>query len=341
VTTATLLNDLYMNDTDTDLVAGDNVDITGSEPDGTQVNSSYTYAEGDTVGDLLSTINNIYAGATATIDSSGRIVLTDNFAGDSDAIINLNASSGVNFPTPGFTTTVEGRDPGTHSTSINVYDSLGAAHTVEMIFTKAEETNTWNWEIVIDGGLITPTSGGSGTISFNNDGSLASFNGGPLVVATGANAMTINLDPGSPGSFSGITQFDSPSTTIAISQDGYQMGNLENVSIGPDGMISGAFSNGVVRTLGQLVIADFTNPTGLEKMGNNLFAESPNSGNAVIGLAQTNFNSTINAGYLEMSNVDLTSEFTEMIVAQRGFQANARVIQTADLILSEINGLKR
>jgi flagellar hook protein FlgE len=106
-------------------------------------------------------------------------------------------------------------------------------------------------------------------------------------------------------------------------------------------MISGSFSNGVVRTLGQLVLADFTNPTGLVKMGNNFFAESPNSGSAVIGLAQTNFNSSINAGYLEMSNVDLTREFTEMIVAQRGFQANARVIQTADMVLSEINTLKR
>jgi flagellar hook protein FlgE len=211
-----------------------------------------------------------------------------------------------------------------------------------MIFTKAEEQNTWDWEIKIDGGLITPSSGANGVITFNNDGSLASFSGGPLVFTPpGASTMTIALDPGNPGSFNGITQFNSPSTTIAISQDGYGMGNLENVSIGPDGSISGAFSNGVVKTLGQIVIANFTNPGGLIKSGNNLYDESPNSGNAVVGLAQTNFNSSINSGYLEMSNVDLTMEFTEMIVAQRGFQANARVIQTADMMLAEINGLKR
>jgi flagellar hook protein FlgE len=342
VTSSTLVNDLFLGDSETEMVTGDTIDITGSEPDGTPVSSLYTYSEGDTFGDLLAAINEAYAGATATIGSEGKIVLTDNFSGESSTVINLNASSGVNFLTPGFSTTLEGRDAGTHSTSINVYDSLGSAHTVEMIFTKAPEANTWNWETIIDGGLITPSSGSSGTVSFNNDGSLASFNGGPLIFTPpGGDAMSINLNPGNPGSFNGITQFDSPSTTIAISQDGYQMGNLENISIGPDGMISGSFSNGVVRTLGQLVLADFTNPTGLVKMGNNFFAESPNSGSAVIGLAQTNFNSSINAGYLEMSNVDLTREFTEMIVAQRGFQANARVIQTADMVLSEINTLKR
>ena len=119
------------------------------------------------------------------------------------------------------------------------------------------------------------------------------------------------------------------------------MGNLENISIGTDGIISGNFSNGVVKTLGQIALADFTNSAGLNRIGNNFYTESANSGNAVIGSAQTNFNSTINSGYLEMSNVDLTREFTELIVAQRGFQASARVIQTADMVLSEINGLKR
>ena len=346
VTEDTLLNDLYFPLTtgynDNELSAGDTVDITGSEPDGTTVNASYTYAEGDTLADLLSSINSVYSGATATLGDDGNLVVTDNYAGTSSTVVNLNAGSGVNFLTPGFDVTQDGRDAGTHSTSINVYDSMGSSHLVEMIYTKSSTANTWNWEVVVDNGLITPTSGDSGTITFNNDGSLATFNGGPLIFTpSGANAMSIDLLPGTPGSFDGITQFNSPSTTIAIDQDGYPMGNLDSISIGPDGLISGAYSNGVVRTLGQLVIADFTNTGGLTKVGNNMYTESANSGNAVIGLAQTNFNSSINSGYLEMSNVDLTREFTELIVAQRGFQANARVIQTADMVLSEINGLKR
>jgi len=342
VTTSTLLNDLFLSGNQNALQAGDTIEITGAEQDGTAVSGTYVYSEGDTFQDLLDAINDTFTGATATLGQNGKIMLMDNFAGESSTHINLNAGTGSVFHPPTFNELVEGREAGTHSTSINVYDSMGNAHMVEMMFTKAEEPNAWTWEVSIDSGLITANSGGSGTVSFNNDGSLASFSGGPLIFnPQGANTMTINLNPGNPGSFGGITQFDSPSTTIAVSQDGYTMGNLENISIGTDGIISGNFSNGVVKTLGQIAIADFTNSAGLNRIGNNFYTESANSGDAVIGLAQTNFNSTINSGYLEMSNVDLTREFTELIVAQRGFQASARVIQTADMILSEINGLKR
>ena len=345
VTMNTLLNDLYLDDNKNALVSvggePDTIEITGAEPDGTTVTENFVYSTGDTLQDLLDAINSSFAGANATINEDGKIILTDNFAGESQTNINLNASQGV-FHAQVFDEFVAGRDAGIHSTTINVYDSLGNAHTVEMVFAKSEEENAWTWETNIDSGTIVPSNGGSGTITFNNDGSLASFSGGPLIFNPGgANTMTVDLNPGSPGSYAGITQFDSPSTTIAVSQDGYPMGNLEQIAIGVDGLITGNFSNGVVKTLGQIAIADFTNPAGLDKAGNNLYTESSNSGNAVVGLAQTNFNSTINSGYLEMSNVDLTSEFTELIVAQRGFQANARVIQTSDMVLSEINGLKR
>lgn len=342
VSASTLVNDLFLSDNQNELIDGNTIEITGAEPDGTTVEASYIYSTGDTAAELLTAINSAFAGASASINESGKIVFTDNFAGESETNVNLNAVAGVVFHAPTFDEFVAGRDAGVHSTTISVYDSLGNAHAVEMIFTKAEEDNAWTWETSIDNGSIVPSSGSSGTVTFNNDGSLASFSGGPLIFnPSGANTLTVDLNPGSPGSFAGITQFDSPSTTIAVSQDGYPMGNLEQISIGVDGLITGNFSNGVVRTLGQLAIADFTNAAGLDKIGNNLYAEGPNSGSAVVGLAQTNFNSTINSGYLEMSNVDLTTEFTELIVAQRGFQANARVIQTSDMVLSEINGLKR
>ncbi|NQS98248.1 MAG: flagellar hook-basal body complex protein [candidate division Zixibacteria bacterium] len=350
VTTSTLLNDLFYpiseGYNDNELSALDTIDITGSESDGTSVSAIYTYTEGDTVAELIAAIDSAFAGSEATLDSEGKIVVTDNYAGSSSSVVSLNAGSGVNFLTPSFDVTQDGRDAGTHSTSINVYDSLGNAHLVEMIFTKAPDTNSWTWEAKVDNGLITPTAGSSGTLTFNNDGSLATFNyddddSALIFTPSGADAVSINMNPGTPGNFDGITQFDSPSTTIAISQDGYTMGDLEDISIGVDGTIAGAFSNGVVRTLGQIVLADFTNTGGLSKAGNNMYVESPNSGQAVIGAAQTNFSASINSGYVEMSNVDLTREFTELIVAQRGFQANARVIQTSDMVLAEINGLKR
>lgn len=340
LTSATLLNDLSA--VNNPLVAGTHyITISGTNPDGTDVNYTYNYSDGDTVGDLLAAINAAFTGATVALNSEGRLALSDNTAGASSTTINLSTNADMTLPS--FDNTVAGRDFGSHTTSVYFYDSLGAKHLVELTFTKTANANSWSWEAKIDGGLITPTSGNTGAIVFNNDGSLASFTGGPLQFSpgAGANPMSVSLNPGSPGSFSGITQFYSPSTTIAVNQDGYTMGNLDNISIGEEGIIFGAFSNGVVRTLGQVALADFTNPGGLVKAGNNTYTESANSGDAVIGAAGVNFNSTVNSGYLEMSNVDLTREFTELIVSQRGFQANARVVQTSDMILAEINGLKR
>ena len=338
---STLISDLA--EVTTPLVTGDTINISGSNPDGSGVTATYVYAEGDTMQNLIDAIDSAFSGATAGLNAQGEITLTDNLPGASQSSISLSAASTVgtiNLPT--FSNIIAGQNYGTHSTSIDVYDSLGRAHTVEMIFNKAPEENTWNWEIKVDAGLTEPSSGDSGVVIFNSDGSLANFSGGPLVMTPeGALAMSVDLNPGTPGTFNGITQFNTPSTTIAIDQNGYTMGELQDISIEIDGIISGTYSNGVTKTLGQVAIADFNNETGLAKVGNNLFAESANSGNAVFGWAQSNFNTAINSGYLEMSNVDLTSEFTELIVAQRGFQANARVIQTADMVLAEINGLKR
>ena len=338
---STLINDLA--EVSIPLETGDVITISGSNPDGTGVTGSYVYTEGDTVQDLIDAIDGAFTGATGGINSDGEITLIDNLPGASSSSISLSASSTAGtIDLPTFSNTIAGANFGTHSTSIIVYDSIGNEHTVEMIFNKAPEINTWDWEIKVDNGLTTPSSGDFGQVIFNSDGSLANFSGGPLVMTPeGALAMSINLNPGTPGTFNGITQFNTPSTTIAIDQDGYTMGELQDISIENSGVISGTYSNGVTKTLGQIAIADFNNPGGLSKAGNNLYMESANSGGAVFGWAQQNFEAAINSGYLEMSNVDLTREFTELIVAQRGFQANARVIQTSDMILSEINGLKR
>lgn len=139
--------------------------------------------------------------------------------------------------------------------------------------------------------------------------------------------------------FSKLTQF-SGSTTAQVLPDGYQEGNLESFSVGSKGEINGVYSNGLIKTLGQLALAKFSNPSGLNRSGGNLLQETINSGTPDINVAG-NGRGTIMAGSLEMSNVDLSEEFTDMITAQRGFQANTKIITTSDEILQELVNLKR
>ncbi|MCD6170022.1 MAG: flagellar hook protein FlgE [Candidatus Latescibacteria bacterium] len=233
-----------------------------------------------------------------------------------------------------------------YSTSIRVYDSLGDTHTLTLTFTK-EDGNKWKWTASVTGAEAGSVSGNSGTVTFESDGSLdptkfkydndaTSFEFTP---DNGAALMSITFDPGT--GFNGLTQFRSPSTAIAKSQDGYGMGTLDSISIDSSGVISGIFTNGVTRNLAQIVLADFNNPAGLLKVGDNMYQESANSGQAVKGIARSTISGSVSSGYLEMSNVDLAQEFTKMIIAQRGFQANARTITTTDNMLGELVNLKR
>ena len=138
-----------------------------------------------------------------------------------------------------------------------------------------------------------------------------------------------------------VTQFSSSSTTKAFRQDGNTMGYLDAFKIDQSGVITGVYSNGVNKAIGQIAVASFTNPGGLEKNGENTYAVSNNSGLANIGPALTAGKGKIISGTLEMSNVDLAEQFTDMIVTQRGFQANSKTIQTADQMLQELLTLKR
>ena len=143
-------------------------------------------------------------------------------------------------------------------------------------------------------------------------------------------------------SFTGMTQFNGATTAAAVTVDGNKPGVLSGISIGTDGKITGRYSNGKTKLLGQVVLAQFKNPAGLEKVGNNLFVTTTNSGDFDgIGVDPTAGGTSLLGGVLEMSNVDLSSEFTEMITTQRGFQANSRVITTSDDMLQELVNLKR
>ena len=341
----------------TAITAGDQIIISGTNPDGSAVNATFTYGagvgqDGTTVDDLITVINGAFTNVTASL-SNDQLILTDTNSGESGTTasfsfldVDLDGSEAV-FPS--FVNEQTGRDPGEHTASITVYDSKGGAHTVSLNMTNAStpgSPNVWTWSAEVDDGDITPSAGNTGTIRFNTDGSLAAFtidDGQPLTFnpGNGSELMQIDLNGGESGSFAGITQLESPTTTVAKYQDGYGMGNLQTVSIDSDGTIIGHFSNGVSQILAQVALAQFNNPSGLVREGDNMYSATANSGTAVKGVIDGGIQGSISSGSLEMSNVDLAQEFTDMIVAQRGFQANSRVITTADTLLQEIVQLKR
>ncbi len=265
----------------------------------------------------------------------------------------LSNNSNNNTPSPArfnanmtFTEIQTARDTGVHSTSIVVYDESGDAHTVTTTLTHSGIPNEWLWEITTEGGERI-LGGNRGRITFGQDGSPASMNfddnstGFRFDPMNGSNIVSINLDVGTPGSFSGITQFRSPSTTVARFQDGYPMGKLQEISIDETGEITGIYSNGVSKAIARIFVAEFNNPAGLFKVGDSMMAVSNNSGEAVMLRPGVGSSTKIKPGALEMSNVELATEFTNMISTQRGFQANARVITTSDSMLQELVQLVR
>ncbi len=275
--------------------------------------------------------------------NTGMVIGLDGLGGGGIAI---EAAGGLNFTTPGNELIIE-TSPTTHSTSLNVFDSQGGKHTATIEFFRSIVTNRWEWQAsMLDDEVI--TAGGSGYVQFNTDGSLNTFeyNGGAAVLTVdprnGASLMQIEIDAGTSGTFDGLTGFKSGTHTAAlIGQDGYGVGILEKITIDQAGNISGIFTNGVNRVLAQIIMADFTNQAGLRKAGRSMFQPTANSGEPVEGVAGSTISASLTSGALESSSVDIAQEFTSMITAQRGFQANARIITTSDSMLDELVNIKR
>ncbi len=358
---ATGTDDLATLDQSSGLVAGDTIEITGNLPDGTAlpVPTTYTYAAGDDINDLLAVIDTAYGGqATASI-TAGKILLTDALdsdgkivgtipsleAGDSSARIGLSAAK---IALPAFENSVMGYT-GTVSTSTAVYDSLGASHNLVITFIKTRDVadREWRWEAELVGGSETIVSGGTGTINFNESGEVVSFDvdgaatGITVDPGTGAALFTMQFNVKGGEGFSGVSQFASDPSLIVRKQDGRPLGTLLRFYIDEEGIITGIFSNDATETLAQVALSEFDNPVGLLRSGDSVFDLTTSSGDARVGRAGVDFSSGIISGSLEMSNVDLVKQFTDMITAQRGFQANARVVTTADQVLEEAMRLKR
>ena len=279
--------------------------------------------------------------------SNNRVNLTaGDPAGEIDFTFNL-ATVSNNDTTSTLSSSADGnRTSNIVSGSVTVFDSLGISHQVTLRFTKIND-NQWAYQAIVPATSTVDNQSVSavGTITFNADGTLEPANISPnnpqltFVPKGGANIAVIDLNFGS--GFAGVTQTSSSSVVSALYQDGAASASLSNINIDQYGNILGVFTNGNSRTLAQLMVATFPNLNGLISVGDNMFTAYANSGDPRIGQLGEETSTTVQSGALEQSNVDLSEEFTRMIVSQRGFQANARVITTADNLLQEITNLIR
>lgn len=249
-----------------------------------------------------------------------------------------------------------GAPPSTDTLSVPVHmtDSLGDVHTVTVTFTKSSTaTNTWTYDATIPGNDLaggTPGSnvsimGTPGTLNFNSDGTLAAGSTGAISLnvaglANGANNLGVTWNPVQSDGTSAITQF-SQASTYEVTVDGNESGQLTSIGIGNGGQVLASYSNGTQKIAGQLALATFRNNDSLQDLGNNTFSTSGLSSQVSIGLPETGGRGQILAGSLEGSNVDIATQFTNLITFQRGYQASSRVITTADQMLQDVMAIIR
>jgi len=344
-TAATALNTLDNNTTP--YVAGDMINIVGTEHNAADVAKTFTYGsgagqDGTTLGDLRDFITASYGTATATIDASGNIVLTADPAGASDLTLTISDVTGsigaTSHPTYVINTTGSGD---AFTTTMSIFDARGSSFLVGLHFEKTA-SNTWD---------LTPTmnaNSGSVTdaltaITFNNNGSFATTTGTPAITITynDGSTQTVSLDFGTANAFSGLTQFGGTGSAAATDQDGHAEGFFSSAAVNQDGGVVALFTNGETQNIGQLQLATFNNTAGLSSEGNNTFLPSLSSGAAILNTGLSGRVGAVISGVLEASNVDIAEEFTKLIISQRAFQANARTITTTDEVLQELVNIVR
>jgi flagellar hook protein FlgE len=252
-------------------------------------------------------------------------------------VLNLPANA-----TPPAVAPFDPNDPNTfnQATSLTLFDSLGAAHTGTLYFTKTATQNQWNTRLYIDGTAVDGgVPGASITLQYSNVGALTAPAGGlaafpPYTPSTGAANMAVTVD------LSRTTQFGANFAVNSVTQDGFTTGRLIGIDITETGIVQARFTNGRSQPLGQVAIANFSNVQGLQQLGNTQWAETFASGQALRGQAGNSGFGLVQSGALEASNVDITEELVKMITAQRNFQANAQMISTADAVTQTIINIR-
>ncbi|MDI6448115.1 flagellar hook protein FlgE [Anaerobaca lacustris] len=327
------------------------ISFEGYQSDGTALTGSLAIGAGTTVGDVIDYLNNTALdGATASL-VNGQIRITDNQTGYSRLDMTMSYAGAGTLDLPGyFELTSVGGDE-VKGVNIAVYDSQGGKHVLSAAFVRSDTINTWDLVLTSVTGNIASVGLDSRRIEgITFDARTGAFNGLPDGETAAFNltfdhdvdhAQTIRLNLGTVGSFDGLTQFAGNSTAVAREQDGYEAGNLSAVSVNNEGVLIGSFSNGIKKDLAVLAIALFKNAAGLQGAGNGYYVPSANSGAAVVTQAMSGGAGSIHGGSLEKSNADVATEFVSLILAQNGFQANARTISVANDILRELTNLIR
>jgi flagellar hook protein FlgE len=351
-TGATLLTDLATASAPgVNIFAANNI-ITLSPMKGTRTLKPATLTVGaaSTVNDLMTVMQNASGldttapqvpPAGVSIGADGKITVAGNLGTDNDIKMGLTSNGAV--PNPLIWTTTAGTGSSEH-TAFLAYDSLGNPVHVDLTFTMDQKTTTGTtWRFIAESAESSNPSPflGSGTVTFDTNGNFANATGTNLIInraSTGSvDPITFNMDL---SALSGRTLVGDSSVTLTT-QDGYSAGTLNDFSIGQDGIITGNFSNGLSRNLGQVLVADFTNPEGLIAQGNNNFIAGPNSGEANIVTPGSMGAGTLIGGALELSNVDVTQEFINMVTATTAFSAAGKVISTSNQLLNELLAMMR
>lgn len=253
------------------------------------------------------------------------------------ALLNLPANA-----TPPATATFDPTDTSSfnNATSLTIYDSLGAAHTASMYYVKTANPNEWQTHLYVDGTEVQGPGGVTAqTLQYDNTGNLTAPAGGdlswgPYQPATGSAPINMTFD------YTQTSQFGQNFTVNSVTQDGFTTGRLIGIDIDQSGVVQARFTNGRSNSLGQIAVANFANPQGLQQLGDTQWAETFQSGQAIRGEAGNSGYGIIQAGALEASNVDITAQLVNMITAQRDFQANAQMISTADAITQTIINIR-
>ncbi|MFK7737105.1 MAG: flagellar hook protein FlgE [Pirellulaceae bacterium] len=324
-------------------VAGDTLTISGTNPDGTPFTGSLA-ANGATMGDLVTQINSLVTGATASLAPDGTLALTADSTGDAFLSLVIEDSAGntgdIDFAGHPMVVSSDGNDGDRYELSMEVFDGRGQAHRLLLDFHKVG-LNTWDMTASLNNATGTFLDDTVTNITFNEDGSysIAGTTGvGDADIEINFDALTlpqtIALD------FSQMTHL-ATGFSLTQEQDGFPPGNLVAVEVSADGMVSGLATNGSVFELAQLAIAGFSNNKGLNPLGQNFYRETPASGPSSIGAGAEASRGAVVGGQLESSNVDIALEFTQLIIAQRGFSANSRTITIASEMLEELTNIVR
>lgn len=338
---STLLNDLTINSVD--YVPGDMIEINGTNPDGTPFSGAIA-ADTATMGDLVNELNLLMTGATASLNPDGSLEITADETGDAFLSLLLTDASGnvgsTLFTGNSMVVSTEGNSGSEFELTMDVYDSRGESHRMTFEFRKlnsnafevtagiAEESG-----VMLDPSVYNLTFNENGTFALAGTADVGDSNI-EIQFNSLATPQTIELD------FQQLSHL-ATDYTIVQNQDGYPPGTLVSMAVSSDGVLSGLASNGRTFALAQLALARFNNPSALNPLGRNHFSQTLNAGTASFGTAAVGGLGQVIGGQLESSNVDIAQEFTQLIVAQRGFSANARTITVADQMLEELTNIIR